>query len=264
MGFEWIFFFVIGLLLGSFANVVIVRLPKEESVIHPRSHCTKCNRPIAFYDNIPVFSWLLLRGKCRHCKASISIRYPLVELLVGVLFAAAYLKMGLSWTFLEYLILIFGLVIISFIDIDHYIIPDSFSLGGIVLGLAGSFLNPEREVMPSVYGVLLGGGFLWLIAYLYILIRKTDGMGGGDIKLLAWIGAVLEWQSIPFIILVSSVIGSIVGIYMAARQKSGMKTVLPFGPFIAMAALVYILGGKGWAMDYLQLFFPWLGPGAGP
>ncbi len=251
---------VLGLLLGSFANVVILRLPAGESVVTPRSRCNSCKTQIGWKDNIPVISFLLLKGKCRACKTKISGRYPLVELTMGALFFAVAYSVGLSWSLIEYLIFVFGLVTITFIDIDHFIIPDVFSISGVVIGLLGAAINPEREFLSAVYGVLMGGGFLWLVAYLYYVLRKQEGMGGGDIKLIAWIGAVLGWPSVPFVILVSSLVGSIVGIIMMRSTKDGLKTVLPFGPFLAFGAVFYLLGGYRLAYQYLIIFFPWLEP----
>lgn len=254
------FFFILGLLLGSFANVVILRLPKKESVVTPRSHCPKCNKNLLWYHNIPVFSWLFLKGKCAFCKAPISFRYPLVELMMGVAFALVYWKVGFSWLLLEYLIFTFGLITVSFIDLDHMILPDVFTLSGIVIGLVGALLNPEREFMPAFAGFLMGGGFLWAVAYVYLAIRGVEGMGGGDIKLLAWIGAVLTWYSIPFVILGASLVGSFVGIIMAIRHKQGLKSSLPFGPYLAAAAFLYILAGQELSFWYLRLFMPSLFP----
>lgn len=252
----YIFFFVLGILFGSFANVVIYRLPKNESVIRPRSRCQKCLQPVAWFDNIPLFSWLWLRGKCRSCKVSISPRYFLVELLTGILFAVAFHFDGLSWTLVEHLIFIFGLVICSFIDFDHMILPDEFTLSGIVIGLVGALLNPERVFLESLFGVLMGGGFLWLMAYLYFLFTKKEGMGGGDIKLIAWIGAVLGWKAIPFVIVASAVLGSIIGLALAWKSNQGLKTVIPYGPYLAAAALLYIFGLQTLAQMYYQLFLP--------
>lgn len=248
--------FVLGLLWGSFGNVVIHRLPLKESVVLPRSRCPKCGKPIAWYDNLPVLSWLFLGGRCRACKARISARYPFVELLTGLTFAAIYARYGYSWLTLEYLIFAWGLIVVSFIDIDHMILPDVFTLSGIVIGLIGAALNPERSFYSALAGMLMGGGFLWLIAYLYLLFRKEEGMGGGDIKLLAWIGAVLGWTSVPFVILGSSVVGSIVGLALAARSKAGLKSVIPFGPYLALAALLFILGGDAIGLWYIGLFLP--------
>lgn len=251
-------FFLFGALFGSFANVAILRIPKEESVVTPSSHCTKCLKKIKIYDIIPILSWLILRGKCRNCGAKFSFRYCFVEILTGTLFALAFMKIGWSYFLAEILILILGLVIISFIDLDHFIIPDKISLPGIVLGLVGGLINPEREFLSSILGVILGGGFLWAVAYVYFLLKKEEGMGGGDIKLLAWIGAILGWKSIPFIILSSSILGSIVGVFMIIKYKGNLKTVIPFGPYIALAAIIYIFGGEAIANWYLNLFMPWL------
>lgn len=250
------FFFLLGLLFGSFANVVILRLPKGESIVTPRSHCPQCKSLIAWYDNLPVLSWLLLRGRCRNCKTWISARYPLVELITGFLFAAVFWKYGYSWSTLEYIIFVWALVIVSFIDIDHMILPDVFTLSGIVIGLAGAALNPERDFISSFAGVIFGGGILWSVAVLYYALRKEEGMGGGDIKLLAWMGAILGWQAIPFIILVSSVLGSIIGLGLAWRSRAGLKSVIPFGPYLALAALLFLLGGSELNTWYVSLFLP--------
>ncbi len=249
--------FVLGLLFGSFANVVIYRLPQNKSVVTPRSSCPKCGYMIPWYDNIPVLSWLiLLRGKCRACKAPISARYPAVELLTGIVFAAIFYKYGFQWVTLEYLIFAWSLIVVSMIDLDLMILPDVFTLSGILIGLFGASLNPERSFQSAFLGVLLGGGFLYAIAYIYLVVRKQEGMGGGDIKLLAWIGAVLGWTSIPFVILVSSILGSFVGLGLALRSRAGLKSVIPFGPYLALAALLFILGGEAIGLWYIGLFLP--------
>lgn len=256
---ETLFVFIFGLLWGSFANVVIYRFPKGESVVRPRSHCTKCQKMISWYDNIPIFSWLILRGRCRRCSAAISWRYPLVELITGVLFALIFLKYGIAWVTAEYIVFAWMLIVVSFIDFDLMILPDVFTLSGIVLGLVGAALNPERDFLSSLYGVLIGGGFLWLVAYLYLLIRKEEGMGGGDIKLLAWIGAVLGWPAVPFVVLASSLVGSVVGLSLALRGEAGLKSVIPFGPYLALAAILFLLGGERIGLWYISLFLPSLG-----
>ncbi|MCB0414990.1 MAG: prepilin peptidase, partial [Bdellovibrionales bacterium] len=211
---------------------------------------------LKWYDNIPILSWCLLLGKCRKCGSSISYRYPLVELLCGVFFVFTYLKLGICWTLLEYQIFAFSLLVVSFIDFDHYILPDVFTLSGIVIGLLGALINPERQFMDSLYGVLMGGGFLWAIAYVYWLLRKQEGMGGGDIKLLAWIGAVVGWQSIAFVILVSSILGGLVGIVVGIQKKEGLQSTIPFGPYLALGALLYIWVGEELTNWYLNLFIP--------
>lgn len=175
---------------------------------------------------------------------------------MGLMFAAIFYYQGWNWLLLEYLIFAFALITASVIDLDHMILPDEFTLSGIVIGLVGSLLNPEREFLPALFGMLIGGGFLWAIAALYVAIRKQEGMGGGDIKLLAWIGAVLGWKSIPFVILSFSVIGSLVGIFFMFRTKAGLNTAIPYGPFLAGGALLYIFGGHWLADMYVSLFIP--------
>ncbi|NJL24921.1 MAG: prepilin peptidase [Calothrix sp. SM1_5_4] len=260
MSVELLLAFLMGLLWGSFANVVIYRLPAGQSVVTPRSRCPQCSHPIAWYDNIPVLSWLFLLGRCRACKTGISWRYPLVELITGVVFAAVFWNYGLTWSALEYLIFAWGLIVVSFIDFDHMILPDVFTLPGIALGLLGAAVNPERDFLSAAAGVLMGGGFLWLIAYFYLLLRKEEGMGGGDIKLLAWIGAVLGWTAVPFVVLASSLVGSVVGLVLAMRSRAGLKSQIPFGPYLALAALVYLLGGDRIGLWYVSLFLPTVNP----
>jgi leader peptidase (prepilin peptidase) / N-methyltransferase len=245
------YFFIFGAIFGSFANVLVVRLPESESII-PGSHCRSCKVKVLWYDNIPLFSYLWLRGKCRHCGQKFSSRYFMVELTMAVLFAAAYLKFGLQWYLLEVLIFIFGAVTASYIDIKHYILPDIFTLGGLVLALIGAFLNPNRSFVDAVIGFLLGGGIFYLTAYLYFLVRKREGMGGGDIKLLAWIGALMGWQSIPFVIVFSGFSGGLFGVLRSAVQKGDLGSPVPFGPFLVAGALVYLLGGHTIVQWYLQ------------
>lgn len=256
--FFYVCFFVFGAIFGSFANVIIYRLPKDESVVKPRSHCYACKQPIKWYDNIPILSWFILKGKCRNCGASFSFRYALVELITGILFALSYHYAGLSWSLLEYLVFVFGLVVCTFIDLDHMILPDEFTLSGIVIGLVGAALNPQREFMDAFWGVLMGGGFLWGMAYVYYLLTKQEGMGGGDIKLLAWIGALLGWKAIPFVIMSSAIVGSVVGLITARKQNAGLKTVIPFGPYLALGAVLYLFGGETIALWYVDLFLPGL------
>ena len=245
--------FWFGAVWGSFANVVIHRLPLNQSVVHPRSHCPKCKYSIPFYLNIPIFAWVLLRGKCRNCKTPISIRYPIVEFLMGLFFAAFFYRYGWSISTLEYWIFTFALVASSFIDLDHMILPDRFTLSGIVIGLIGAYINPDRMFLNSLLGVLFGGGFLWGIAELYFRIRKIEGMGGGDIKLLGWIGAVCGIQSILFVVLFSSFFGLLVGFAYMLKSKEGLKTGIPFGPYLALGALTFLLFDTSWVM---QIFAP--------
>lgn len=253
-----IVFFIFGTLFGSFANVIILRLPKNLSIVTPRSHCYSCQNPLKWFDNIPVFAWFFLRGKCRQCQAPFSFRYPFVEILMGLSFSAAFYFLGWSWFLLEIILFLFALIVASFIDIDHFILPDTITLSGIVIGLLGALLNPERSFLDAFLGCFLGGGFLWAVAYFYFVFRKEEGMGGGDIKLLAWMGAVLGWKAIPFIILSSSVVGALIGGFLAIRSTKGMKTVIPFGPYLAFGAVLYLFAGEELSNIYIQFFIPGL------
>ncbi|MES2963589.1 MAG: prepilin peptidase [Bdellovibrionota bacterium] len=246
--------FIFGAILGSFANVVIYRMPLGKSIVSPGSACGTCGEPVKWYNNVPIFAWFWLRGRCASCKSKYSFRYALVEPLMATLFTAAAFRFGFSWTLIEALVFVFMVVCASFIDLDHMILPDKFTLTGIAIGLAGAALNPERDFLEALYGVLAGGGFLWAVAYLYFVFRGREGMGGGDIKLLAWIGAVMGWQAIPLVILSSSLLGSVVGLVLAARTKDGMQIAIPFGPYLAGAALAYLLfDGSRVAEWYLSM-----------
>jgi len=230
------FFFVIGAVFGSFANVVVLRLPSNESLLTP-SHCRKCQARISWADNIPIFSYIIRRGRCRQCGESFSPRYAIVEALMGALFLAAYLKLGMSWFLLEFLIFTFMAVTASVIDLDHFILPDVFTLGGLGIALVGAALNPERYFMDALIGFLAGGGLLYATAYLYFKIRGQEGMGGGDIKLLAWIGALLGWQAILFVVISSAVLGSLFGVARMIIAKKSLQEPIPFGPFLVAGAL---------------------------
>ena len=231
---------LLGAIVGSFLNVVILRLPKNDaSIVYPASHCPKCLNPLSWYENIPILSYILLRGKCSHCHTSISLQYPVVEMLTALLAAAVCYKFGFSIQAGAYFLFCAALIVIIFIDIHHQIIPDVISLPGIILGFLFSFINPSVTWQSSLIGLLLGGGVLYAIAFFYSLLRKQDGMGGGDIKLLAMIGAWLGWQSLPFVILVSSASGSVIGLIAMKSQKKGGSTRIPFGPFLSCGALLY-------------------------
>lgn len=248
-----VFITLLGLCLGSFANVIIYRLPAGKSIVLPRSACLQCKKQLAWYHNIPIISWLFLKGKCAYCKSRISFRYPLVEFIVGLLFLMSYKTIGLQWFLIEFLYFSFALVVVSAIDFDHYILPDVFTLSGILIGLFGAALNPDRLFMDSLLGVLLGGGLLWGVAFFYFLWRKQEGMGGGDIKLLAWIGAVLGWQAIPFVILFASLVGTFVGLSLIVSQKNSLKSTLPFGPYLSLGAVAYVFVGNELGLLYMNL-----------
>ena len=232
---------LLGAIIGSFLNVVILRLPEpDQSIVFPASHCPKCRSPLQWYENIPILSFLFLRGRCGHCGTSISWQYPLVELLMAVITAAISHKFQFSLVGAGYFIFSAALLVIIFIDIRLQIIPDVISLPGIVLGVVFSLVNTSVTWQDSLIGLFAGGGVLYALALLYTILRKIDGMGGGDIKLLAMIGAWLGWQSLPFVILASSMTGSIFGLIAMQRQKLGGQTRIPFGPFLSFAALFYV------------------------
>lgn len=232
---------VFGAVVGSFLNVVILRLPSEgESIMFPASHCPGCQRPLRWYENIPVLSYLALRGRCRSCHMRISPQYPLVEVALAALSAALVARFGLSFAAGYYFVFVAALLVIIFIDIHHQIIPDVISLPGIVLGFAGSFGHDLVSWQRSGLGILLGGGLLYAVAFGYFALTRREGMGGGDIKLLAMIGAFLGWQSLPYVVLFSSLTGSLVGVAAMIRQGRGGQTRIPFGPFLAVAAISYL------------------------
>lgn len=251
-----LFVFIFGAIVGSFLNVCICRLPKAESVVAPPSHCPHCNYRICWYDNIPILSYILLKGKCRACKEAISVKYPLVELLNGLLTAALFWRFGYSATFAALFIFCSALVVITFIDLEHQIIPDEISLSGIVLGFLFSFILPWNNWLNSLIGILLGGGSLLLVAWGYEKMTGKEGMGGGDIKLLAMMGAFLGWKAVPFIIFVSSLSGSLIGITIMMVSKKDSKLAIPFGPYLAFAAIVYIFYGRKIIHWYLNLGSP--------
>jgi len=239
-----IFLAVAGAAIGSFLNVLICRLPEGTSIVFPSSRCPKCEHAIRFYDNIPVVSYLILKGRCRDCHEKISSRYPLVEVLTAVMSLALFWKFGLN---LQYLfVFVFGcsLIVITFIDLDHQIIPDVITLPGIPIFslIAVFFMNISW--IDVVLGVLIGGGCLYAIAVGYELITKREGMGGGDIKLLAMMGGFLGWKSLLFIVFVSSLLGALVGVSMMIAKGKDMKYAVPFGPFLSIAAMAYLFIGK--------------------
>ena len=241
------FAFIFGAVVGSFLNVCIFRIPAKASIIKPLSQCPHCHHPVRFYDNIPLISYIVLRGKCRDCGGKISWRYPVVELITAILSLLLFLRFGLTFNLLIFFVFTAVLIVITFIDLDHQIIPDVLTLPGIpIFFLAAIFLVKNPWKVPwqeALIGLLIGGGMLFTIAYIYQLITKREGMGGGDIKLLAMIGGFLGWKSLIFILLVSSFSGAIVGIAAMVIQKKDMKYAIPFGPFLSAAAIAYLFWG---------------------
>jgi leader peptidase (prepilin peptidase)/N-methyltransferase len=240
--------FLVGACVGSFLNVVIHRLPREESIVSPRSRCPGCGREIRAWENIPIVSFIVLGGKCAGCGGTISWRYPAVELLTATGFVAIFLLDGPGIPLLRDLVFFSLLVPIVFIDIDHRIIPDELSLGGLAAGLLVSFL-PGGDWKGSIAGALLGGGILYATAVLYEKVRGAEGMGGGDIKLLAMIGAFVGWRGTLATIFVGSFLGAVGGILSMRKGGEGLKTAIPFGPYLCVAALLSrYLGGWFWGM----------------
>jgi leader peptidase (prepilin peptidase)/N-methyltransferase len=246
--------FLFGLCIGSFLNVCIYRLPLSKSIAKPaRSVCPGCGGIIRFYDNIPIASYLLLQRKCRHCGFSIPLRYPFVEFLSGLCALFILKKFGLSIEFFVYFIFIAALIVVTFIDLDHRIIPDVITLSGIPIFFGLSFLMPEGNWINSISGILAGGGSLLTVAWVYALLTGKEGMGGGDIKLLAMAGALIGWKGVLFTIFISSAAGALVGIVLMLRTRKGMKLAVPFGPFISIGAIVYIFFGPELINWYLNL-----------
>ena len=246
-----LFVTILGAALGSFLNVLIYRLPEEKSIIFPASNCPHCGKPIRFYDNIPVISFILLKGRCRACRGKISFRYPLVELITAVLSLLLFWKFGLTFKYLFSFIFVCALIVITFIDLDYQIIPDVITLPGIPIFFLAALIVMGLRFQDAFLGFLLGGGCLYVIAFVYELVTKREGMGGGDIKLLAMMGAFLGWQSLLFILLVSSLLGAVVGIAVMMIKGQDMKYAVPFGPFLSLAAVAYIFFGD----TAMRLFF---------
>ncbi len=233
--------FVFGLVVGSFLNVCIYRIPRGKSIVYPPSSCPVCGARIKWYDNIPVLSYILLRGRCRNCKAKISPVYPIVELLSAVYTVLIYLKFGLTVDFAFYLIFGYMLIVGSFIDLFHYIIPDRISLGLAVIGLL--FGLYRHALIHSVVGFAFGFVLLLFVAVLGKAIFKKEAMGGGDIKLLGALGTFIGIKGVLFTLFVSSFLGSFVGIVLMALGKANMSQRIPFGPYLSLSAIVYVFVG---------------------
>ena len=248
------YIFLMGLCVGSFLNVCIYRLPAGRSIVRPASACTGCATPIHWYDNLPVVSYLILRGRCRTCRTTISPRYPIVELLTASFGLALWMRFGWQPQTVVYFLFVAALLVIAFIDIDHRIIPDAISLPGIPIGLLCSFFLPQPGWQASLLGILIGGGSLYAVAWGYSFLKGREGMGGGDIKLLAMIGAFIGWQGVLFTIMTSSFIGTLAGLTLMLRSRKGMEMAVPFGPFLAIGALLYLFFGPRLIDWYLYGF----------
>ena len=234
---------LLGLAVGSFLNVCIHRIPRGQSLVHPDSRCPGCGYELRWFDNIPVVSYAMLLGRCRRCRARISIRYPIVELATMALFVVHGMAFG--WTALLVPRLLFAcmLVVLFGIDLEHHLLPNVITLPGIVMGLIASVVLPPGLV-DALIGLLAGGGVLWLIGEAYYRFSGHEGMGGGDVKMLAMIGAFLGWKLMIVALVLSSFAGSIVGIAIIVVRRGGLKYALPYGTFLALGALVASLFGE--------------------
>lgn len=260
----FVFAGMMGACFGSFLSVCIWRIPRGESIVAPRSHCPNCDKMIPWYHNIPVLSWLALGGKCASCKAKISPRYLLLELLTAGLFLAVAWRFCLDpAVMLVMWVVVFGLELGTFIDIDWYILPDRVTIGGMILGVAASALLPQLHaaedwvggLFRSGLGLVVGFGVLYAISVVGKLIYKKEAMGFGDVKLMGAIGAFFGWQAVVFTLFVSSFLGSIVGVALMAMGKRDLQGRIPYGPFIAAAAVIWLLTGPslvGWYLSILK------------
>ena len=259
-----IFFFVLGIIVGSFLNVCIVRMPLEQSIIKPRSHCVQCKKMIPWYDNIPLVSYLVLGGKCRFCGEKFSSRYFLVELITGLSFVLLYKYYGLSWVLVAYLFMFSCFIVATFVDFSHRIIPDEISVGGMVAGLIFSLFIPQLHVaidpkVPwyilhlksfgfSILGVLIGGGAIYIMGILGDFLFKKESMGGGDVKLLAMMGAFMGWELALLTFFVAPFFGAVYGIIEKIRTND---TAIAYGPFLVLGAIISLFWGDailGWIL----------------
>ena len=244
---------LLGLAVGSFLNVCIHRLPEHKSVVSPGSRCPGCGYELRWYDNIPVVSYALLGGRCRSCRVPISIRYPIVEVVTMVVFLAHYWVIGPDIVLVPRLLFASMLIVLFAIDLEHHLLPNAITLPGIVIGLLFSLLLPPG-IVSAALGTLIGGGSLWLIGEAYYRFSGQEGMGGGDVKMLAMIGAFLGWKLAIVTLVFSSVAGALIGVLVLAIRKGGLKYALPYGTFLALGALVASLFGDQIVAWYVGLY----------
>ena len=244
---------VLGACIGSFLNVVIYRLPLGQSLVAPPSRCPRCGYRLKWYDNVPVFGWLLLGGRCRECQNKISIQYPIVELLTAVLFVVVVWLTPPGPLLLTRLLLVCILIALFGIDLEHQILPNTITLPGIAAGLLLSTIAPPG-IRNAAIGAVLGGGVLYAIAWGYYLWRREEGLGMGDVKMLAMIGAFLGWKAVLVTLVLSSFSGAFLGMALIALQRGNMKLALPFGTFLSVGALAAMLVGEPLAAWYSGFF----------
>lgn len=247
---------IVGAMLGSFLNVCIYRVPLRKSIVFPASACESCKRELSWYENLPIVSWVMLGATCRTCKAPLSVVHPLVEALTALMFGAAAWYYGPTLLLLSRLVFGCMLIVLFAIDFEHHLLPDVITLPGIAVGIVFSVVIGEPGLRASLLGAAVGGGSLWLIAEAYYRIRHEDGLGMGDMKMLAMIGAFLGWQLTILTLVMGSLAGSVVGLVIIAARKGDMKYPLPFGTFLAMGAALAAMVGPALLTWYLQFWEP--------
>lgn len=255
--------FALGAIIGSFLNVVIHRYPLEESIVFPASHCGSCGTNIRAYDNVPILSWLWLRGRCRACRAPFSARYPLVELANALFYVAIFQHTGLTIGFVPLAALVSMTIVLVYIDLEIQILPDVIDLPGVAIGLLVGWMHlgasyPDlllsRTLLESVAGAVAGAGIILVIRLAYQLVRGVEGMGLGDAKMMAMLGAVLGWEPLLLLLVLASVTGALVGIVVALKSAQGMSAAIPFGVFLGLAFLVVLFFGLELRTFYENLF----------
>ena len=243
-----------GLIFGSYLNVIIHRLPRRTSTVLPRSRCPHCDGLIPAYDNIPLFSYLLLRGKCRSCKAPISARYPFVEAMTSVLFVLNFEAFGVTWQTPAAIVFTCLLVALGGIDLEHYILPDRLTWPGMAAGFLLSLFASWITWQESLLGIALGGGVLWIVSETWYRLKGVEGLGLGDVKMLAMIGAFLGWEGVVVTLFFSSLLGSLVGLTLILSGRMNLKSRLPFGVFLSLGALIALFLGSDLLSQYGRLF----------
>jgi leader peptidase (prepilin peptidase)/N-methyltransferase len=251
---EIILIVVFGLVWGSFLNVVIYRLPRGLSLLRPPSSCPHCGKQIKFYENIPILSYLVLRGKCGSCKANISPAYPLGEALTAFCFLLVYLQYSLSPHFFASCLFASALIVLGFIDFYHQILPDEITLPGFVLALLYTFFRDDLSFLQALLGAAVGAGFLLFVYGVYYLLRKKEGLGLGDVTMMLMVGAFLGWKQTLLTLILASVGGAVVGVFFIIFKKKDLQHALPFGTFLAPAAFVALLYGQQIIDAYLSLY----------
>jgi leader peptidase (prepilin peptidase)/N-methyltransferase len=244
---------VTGLLVGSFLNVCIHRIPRKQSIVWPASRCASCERPLAWFENLPVVSYAALRGRCRTCGTRISIRYPVIEIVTAGAFALDYFAFGITPLFFVRVLFACAMIVLFAIDLEHQLLPNVITLPGIIVGFLASLFLPPGPLM-SLAGIAAGGGVLWLMIEVWLRVRGVEAMGFGDVKMLAMIGAFLGLKLVILTFILSSLMGGLVGLFVIVTRRGGMSTALPYGTMLAVAALIASVAGERLIDWYVHLY----------